>query len=188
MISVYPLVVLTMVDNIYTVFFGKDSSQAPKTWTTFFIRMGMKFVSAILPILVALAVSNLVTVLKFAGLIGFFICFFIPTLLQLSSQWICVKTFKAALEPRTTLQDNSFCSDNEQPRAKSAENAPLITSPQVKPSELYMTPYSNIFSYWPAVVIIGGVGVLLFALTVASLFFAPSKSLPCLHGNDTSVM
>lgn len=177
-ISVYPLVVLTMVDNIYTVFFGRDSSQAPKTWKTFFIRMGMKFVAAILPIFVAMAVSNLVTVLKFAGLMGFFICFFIPTTLQLSSQYKCNKTFKPALQQykQETLQDTSFSPD-EMP-GNSSESAPLISS-QIKPSDLYMTPYSTIFSYWPAVVIIGGVGIMLFGLTVSSLFFHPDNTEHC---------
>ena len=37
-------------------------------------------------------------------------------------------------------------------------------------SDLYMTPYSTIFSHWPAVVVIGCVGVVLFLLTVTSLF------------------
>ena len=182
-ISVYPLVVLTMVDNIYTVFFGRDSTQAPKTWKTFFIRMGMKFVAAILPIFVAMAVSNLVTVLKFAGLMGFFICFFIPTILQLSSQYVCNKTFKPALlsNQHETLQDTSFSPDEMS--GNSSESAPLISS-QVKSSDLYMTPYSTIFSYWPAVVVIGIVGAMLFGLTVSSLFFHPSKSESC---NSTAV-
>ena len=182
-ISVYPLVVLTMVDNIYTVFFGRDSTQAPKTWKIFFIRMGMKFVAAILPIFVAMAVSNLVTVLKFAGLLGFFICFFIPTILQLSSQYVCNKTFKPALlsNQHDTLQDTSFSPDEMS--GNSSESAPLISS-QVKSSDLYMTPYSTIFSYWPAVVVIGIVGAMLFGLTVSSLFFHPSKSESC---NSTAV-
>ena len=172
-ISVYPLVVLTMVNNLYTVVFGKDLTQAPKTWSTFFIRMAMKLIAALLPILVAMAVSNLVTVLKFAGLIGFFVCFFVPTLLQLSSQWVCKKRFKASLGLQHELEDSAHPSSNATSgvESDSDEKALLMSSSQVKPSALYMTPYSTIFSYWPAVVVIGGVGVVLFLLTVASLPF-----------------
>ena len=36
--------------------------------------------------------------------------------------------------------------------------------------DLYMTPYSTIFSHWPVVVVIVIIGVILFGMTVASLF------------------
>ena len=47
---------------------------------------------------------------------------------------------------------------------------PLISGNGYSTSDLYMTPYSTIFSHWPAVVVIGCVGVVLFLLTVTSLF------------------
>ena len=40
----------------------------------------------------------------------------------------------------------------------------------VKPSHLYMTPYSNVFSYWPAVVIVTAVCFVLFGLNLFSIF------------------
>ena len=36
--------------------------------------------------------------------------------------------------------------------------------------DLYMTPYSTVFSHWPVVVVIAIVGVILFSMTVVSLF------------------
>ena len=51
----------------------------------------------------------------------------------------------------------------------------IRTSFQEKPSALYMTPYSNIFSYWPAVVVIGVVDIVMCVLAVASFFFNPGR-------------
>ena len=104
MISIYPLIVLTMVNNLYIVVFGKDSAEASKTWKTFFFLLVMKFTAALLPIIVALAVSNLVTVLKFTGLAGIFLAFFFPTLLEISSEWVCRKKFAHFLNKVTVLR------------------------------------------------------------------------------------
>ena len=166
-ISAFPLYVITIVNSIYLIIVGKDSGQAGKAWTSCIILLLMRFVTALVPFLVAMAVSNLVTILMYSGLISFFLAIFIPFLLQLRSQWVCRKTFKKALEPRYELEESS--TNGVHP---DTEEMPLLNSSffQANSSALYMTPYSTIFSYWPAVVIIGGVGVALFVLTVASFF------------------
>ena len=82
-----------MVNNIYLVLFGRDTTQAAVGWSTIIGRMVLKFLCALTPILVAMGVSNLVDVLKYAGLLAFFTSIFFPTLLQLSSQYACVKEF-----------------------------------------------------------------------------------------------
>ena len=46
----------------------------------------------------------------------------------------------------------------------------LLVPSHVKPSHLYMTPYSSVFSYWPAVVIVTAVCFVMFGLNVFSLF------------------
>lgn len=91
--SVYPLVVHTIVNNIYSVVLGRDTSQ-DKGWKLFFIQISMKLVAAVLPIAIAMGVSNLVYVLKYAGLVGFFIVLLFPIALQLTSQWKCYKQFQ----------------------------------------------------------------------------------------------
>lgn len=166
-ISVYPLIILAMVNNIYTLVFGKDYTKTPKTWFTFFIRVMMKLIAAILPILVAMGVSNLVKVSRYAGLTGFFISFFIPTLLQLCSQWACKKRFEASLAVQRELRDAaSFANNNT-----TNNNSATVGTYQVKSSITYMTPYSTIFSHWHAVIVLGGMGVVLFLLTMAGLPF-----------------
>ena len=110
--SVYPLMVHTIVNNIYTVIFGKDTSQ-DKGRRLCLIQLSMKFVIALIPILIALFVSNLVYVLKYAGLAGFFVALFFPIILQLKSQWVCVNRFHYMIDIDSPVQSQSH--DNETP-------------------------------------------------------------------------
>lgn len=169
-VSVYPLLVLTMVNNLYTVIFCKDTSQVPNTWATFFVRLLMKFIAALGPIIIAMGVSNLVVVLNYAGLMGFFICFFTPTFLQLLSQYVCRKTFAEVLADKEYSSSHSDSTDEDPINLKMGESYPLIPRVRYNTRDLYMTPYSTIFSHWPAVVVIGAVGVALFVMTIVSLF------------------
>ena len=73
---------------------GRDTSRKSKHPTRdCVLHYVIKFISASLPIVAALFVSNLVYVLKYAGITGFFICFLFPTALQLRSIWVCSKEF-----------------------------------------------------------------------------------------------
>ena len=175
-ISIYPLIVLTMVNNTYIVVFGKDSAQASKAWTSFFVLLVMKFIAALLPILVAMAVSNLVIVLKYAGLMAFFLAFFIPTCLQLRSQWVCKQTFANVLDtPHSHELQESSSTEQFSPDPATRETHRLISTPLRKSSDLYMTPYSNVFSYWPVVLVIGVLEVFLFVLAISGLFLSNTK-------------
>ena len=164
--SVYPLLVLTIVNNMYRVIFGRDTSQ-DHSWRSFFIRLAMKSMAVLLPIAVAFGVSNLVQVLAFAGLMGFFICFFFPMLLQLRSQWVCQKAFEEALlaAPRKSVQEKDITT----PLLPGVTSSNRLASFMGK-SLCHNTSYSTIFSYPAAVMIIGGMGITCFFLTVASLF------------------
>ena len=171
-VSVYPLLVLTIVNNLYTVIFCKDTSQVTNSWRTFFVRLLLKFIVSLAPILVAMAISNLFVVLNYAGLMGFFICYFTPTFLQLRSQWVCKQTFSNVVLSADDYYSasSSVSSDEDNINHKMSDSHLLIPKLRYSTSDLCMTPYSTIFSHWPAVVVIGCVGVVLFLLTVTSLF------------------
>ena len=96
--SAFPLVIHTIVNNLYLVLFGRDTSAKSKFRYEWVILLVLKLVLAVLPMVAALFLSNLVSVLKYAGLLGFFISFFFPTLLQLRSQWMCRQLFPAEEE------------------------------------------------------------------------------------------
>ena len=206
MVSVFPLVVVTLVNNIFTILFGKDTTQVPNTWKFWLIRFSMTLTVAISPIMVSFGVANLFVVLNYTGLFGFVLCYFAPTILQLRSQWLCVKTFEggatAAAGRTVTAGEAPDYSSDEDSNHRSITGGPVIqeTTPLLLPSrdgsgfewstyveeikygfrtyidkmrtrrDLYVTPYSIWFSYWPAVMIIGSVGVVLFLLTVVGLF------------------
>ena len=156
--------VLTTVNNIYTVVLGKDTTQH-KGWRFTLIHLVMKFFAAFLPIVVSLFVANLVFVLKYAGLLGLFICFYFPILLQLRSQWVCQKKFSHTLyDINLAIQAEENDSSSDIP-----EKIPLLSSLTVpftkrlstflcgKGAPCYTTPYSLPILSSPIVIIITGI-------------------------------
>ena len=73
-ISAYPLVTCSMVNNLYQVIMGRDTSQRKHSYDV----VAMRAVVAILPIVCSLFISNLVYILKYGGLVGFLTAFFFP--------------------------------------------------------------------------------------------------------------
>ena len=163
---------LSITNNAFVGILGKDTAAVMKSRRSYFLILVMKFFSAITPILIAMAVSNLVTVLKYVGLLLFIISFIVPILLQLRSQWVCRRVFMAAMTKQVDLPNSVSDQKDNGVHQKSEEQFLLLSSRfNGKPSDLYMTPYSNICSYWPAVAIITVVTVVMFAFMIAGLFF-----------------
>ena len=149
----------------------------------------IKFFSAILPIVAALFVSNLVYVLKYAGITGFFICFLFPTALQLRSIWVCSREFES--RPVTVKMkvpplrggeggENEKTKKSEMARGGWKKLTCGFRSLRKRLSLMfvsYQTPYSSRFLSHPLVVcLIGGIGVALFLLGVCSLAVHPTQS------------
>lgn len=170
--SAYPLVVHTITNNIYTVVTGRDSSKKAKHRFgryDLLIQLVMRFFAAVIPIVAALFVSNLVQVLKYAGIMGFWMCFFFPTALQLQSQRVCKKLFSQSYV--VSKEEENGMGPEER-----TEKAPLLSLQEKAGGghRLYMTPYSNrLLSHPVTVSILGSMGVVLFVLAVASLFLHP---------------
>ena len=173
--SVFPLLIHTIVNNIYTVIFGHDTSQT-NGWKHRIIQVVMKFVAALLPIVIALFVSNLMYVLKYAGLLGFFISLFFPILWQLTSQWKCFRcsiisnrkqdstdSFPSPIHEDTPLLDNSATT---QSIGKSVCRF-LFTYEKMY---LYKTPYSTFLSHPLCVIFFLILATVCFVFTIMSLF------------------
>ena len=188
-VSAYPLVVHTVVTNLYIIITGKDTSKKPTHRCARFnwlLLLALKLVSAVLPILAAFGISNLIYVLKYAGLLGFCICFFFPTLLQLRSIYVCKKRFaQTHVSVSGSHAGDESGSDSKGDLHHHSEKKPLLSVQELqgkKKRSLYMTPYSNrVLSHPVVVCIIGGIGIVLFCLTFASLFVNPKREL-CLDG------
>lgn len=189
-ISAYPLVVHTVVNNLYLIILGRDTSRPPSkkyAWHDFSLRLVFRLVVAVLPILAAFSVANLVYVLRYAGLIGFNICFFFPTALQIRSVIVCKRKFAplsislsvssspttvaaAAAEEHQSLLGGSVIT---------AAEKSLLSTKRVGGKEqalLYMTPYSYpVLSHPVTASVVGVLGVCFFILTLASLGVHPEK-------------
>lgn len=170
----------TISNNIYTTLFGRDTSHKSKTpRLDFALQLVIKFISAALPITAALFVSNLVYVLKYAGLTGFFISYFFPTALQLGSIYICSKVFPVQSPSGGGGEDSKHVYDLQNGALVADEKECSPTSVRSRLSLMftsYRTPFSSrVLSHPVAVVIIGGLGVVLFLLTVGSLALHPQQ-------------
>ena len=169
--SGYPLGVHVIANNIYIVVIGQDSSKKAKHRFgryDLFIQLGMRFFVALVPIVAALFISNLVYVLKYAGMMGFGICFLFPTLLQLQSQKVCKNLFGRSYYVETQENDLAGLKPDSTPLMSVQQKVNRDTS------ALYMTPYSSrLLSHPITVSILGVLGLLLFLLAVIGLFFHP---------------
>ena len=124
----------------------------------------------LLPLLVAMSVSNLVTVLKYTGFGSFFMAIIVPLLLQLRSQWVCCRTFNNS--KRHELQESSSAVVSTKKHSNSIEETTPLTSSNsttVSNSSLYLTPYSTPLSHWPFVLVIGSIGMLMFFIASGGL-------------------
>ena len=172
-VTAYPIACIIIVNNVYGSVVGHDSVEASKSWRRSILLMVMKIVTALIPISVAMFVSNLVTVLKYLGLLELCLSLAFPVLLQLCSQRLCYKTFKCALDSASVLHESSTFAENTNDNHKESEDSSRLIQPAtvspVKPSDLYMTPYSTIFSHWPVVVGIAVIGVVIFVISFISI-------------------
>ena len=170
-----------MVNNIYTVAMGHDTSKSPRKRRYRLLLLMLRFLVAFIPILLAFGVSNLVTVFQYSGLFAFLVIFFFPTLLQLQSIRVCKRKFRDVHVHVQMVQNvSSTISDSEKQYGKdgdkdTANNTEVVLHSLLftqarDESSLYMTPYSSrIFSHPIGVVVIGAIGLLLFFLSIASV-------------------
>ena len=180
-VSAYPLNSHPMVNNIYTVVMGHDTSKSPRNIRYRLLLLMLRFFAALIPILLACGVSNLVTVRRYSGPLAFAITIFFPTALQLQSIRVCKKKFQD-VHVRLHMVQNAVHDSGEgcdklsnKDEATTSSTGIVFHSLQFtqhqNESSLYMTPYSSrVFSRPTAVTIIGAIGLLLFLLSIANLF------------------
>lgn len=194
-ISAYPLTVHAIMNNIYIIITGNDTSKEPKCKYDWLLRLFLRLVGALLPILAAYGVANLIFVLTYAGLVGFGVSFLFPTVLQLRSTFVCMKKFcnnsaqdiqLNSLHTRGTDESelsDSTCTNGQQnyydPDANhvNKEKLPLLQEKaENNEHHLYMTPYSNVVLSHPIFVgIMGVVFICLFIVTCISIFVHPNQ-------------
>lgn len=170
--SAYPLVVHVLVNNIYIIIMGRDTSEQGEWRFDWLLRVILRLVASITPILAAMGMANLIYVITYGGLTGYIVCYFFPAILQLSSIRACKKKFSKVLSPASS--DDLF--------PESDETTPLSASMRKRKrgdtcnNQSYMTPYSipGLSHPW-FVAFMTGVVVVIFGLIVASLFVTPAQ-------------
>ena len=89
----YTINIQPIANNIYSVFCRQDTGKRSKKCDQL-LKCLIRLFAAVVPLTVAFGISNLVTMLQYAGLSGFILSFFFPTALQLQSIRVCKKTFR----------------------------------------------------------------------------------------------
>lgn len=195
-ISAYPLTVHAIINNIYIIITGNDTSKKSKCQYDWLLRLFLRFIGALLPILAAYGVANLIYILTYAGLVGFGVSFLFPTVLQLRSTFVCIRTFHTETAARSIelnvrskemdeldyeVGDSSYINGRNSTLVDANQvnqKSPLLKekSKDTDQRHFYMTPYSNVVLSHPIFVGIMGVAfVCLFLVTCISLFLQPHQ-------------
>ena len=169
--SAFPLTIHCIVNNIYIILTGRDTSEKPRWKLDWLFRFFLRFVAALLPLLAALGIANLIYVLKYAGLFGFVISLFLPAILQLRSIYICNRKFRNANTETSMLVQSQ---DMEADGFRATLNT--LVDFRTKTRRRYETPYSmGLLSHPLVVMVIFVVGGCLFLLAIVSLGIGPHK-------------
>ena len=178
-----------VADNVYLALFCRDISQE-KGWKPTLMQLVLRLVIALVPLVMAMFVTNLVYVNKYAGLIGFFIGMACPVVLQLRSQWVCREKLASVIAIGTEIMNHSddVADQNDDNDVASQQTNPFLKGSTVESnnsssirkfltfflyfqdSVLYRTPYSTVLSYPLSVFFFSILLVILFLFAVASLF------------------
>ena len=159
--SAYPLTVICIANNVYMALTGRDTSKMSVKRYDWILRLVLRVVIAVLPLLMAFGAANLVFILQYAGQLGFAICFLFPVVLQLRSIYVCNKLFGLCGPPKNV--------------SVNVEKTPLLKNAlKFKWWTRYMTPYSNvIFSHPLFVVLVACFGFCFFVISFVGFFIQP---------------
>ena len=173
-----------MVNNLYLIITGRDTSKEAHWRYDWLFRFILHFVSAILPLLAAMGIANLIYILKYAGLFGFAIALFFPAVLQLTSIYSCNKTFHVYARIPPT-EKTPLIIQSEVPIEYSFKFRRMVRKVvyglgllefRKENRESYVTHYSRGFLSHPLfVIVVIFIGFWLFVMACTSIAISPQK-------------
>lgn len=182
--SAFPLMVHCMVNNLYLIITGRDTSEKPRWRYDWLFRFTLRFVSAVLPLLAAMGIANLIYILKYAGLFGFAIAVFFPAVLQLTSIYACNKTFRVYASVPPT-EKTPLIIQNEASTESSFKFHRMIQNVvsglgllefRKENRKSHVTRYSRGFLSHPLfVIVVVFIGFWLFVMACTSIGISPQK-------------
>ena len=181
-ISIYPLYVTTLSNNFYLAVMCRDTSQGKFSWKDKMGKLAFRLIFAIIPLIGAAFISNLVTLLQLAGLFVAILQFFIPATCQWQSKRLCGKQIDSIqiVNNRTPLlRDNSAGTNSLLRTVSPVDNGAPLQQQQQKEIILSIrdflfkveakTPYSGWYSSNAVIIIVSVVGLICFCLTIVSI-------------------
>ena len=94
-LSSYPTVILIHSNYVFELLFSKDTSQLVDSSSRYkLVHAVIKLLMNFPPIIGSFFLSNLVTLLTWAGVMNFIVFYYLPCVLQWKSQLDCVRTFQ----------------------------------------------------------------------------------------------
>ena len=151
--SAYPLVVHVLVNNIYIIITGRDTSEKGKWQFDWLLRVILRLVGSISPLLASMGMANLIYIINYGGLTGYIVCYFFPAILQLASIHRCKMIFfSPSVSTRNYVQQvdqkgtpvvppSVRKGDQGTNTSSEDEGAPLLPNRWSR-NHSYMTPYS----------------------------------------------
>ena len=162
--TAYSLSTAATANNVYLILSGKDSTNDARRYARVVLLL-LEFVSAILPLSLAFAVSNLLYVNQYSGLTTYLICHLFPALFQLGSQYHCLKEFGDSPNSTTTSDKGTSLIEKHIKTKSLLKNWWLTWK-----NPAYWTPHSTFISHPISVSIICVICLILFSLSAGSLF------------------
>lgn len=177
--SAFPLMVHCMVNNLYLIVTGRDTSEKASWGYDSLFRFTLRFVSAVLPLLAAMGIANLIYILKYAGLFGFAIALFFPAVLQLASIYSCNKTFNPVLPTERTpliIQNERSIEFSFRSMIRNVISGLGLLEFRKENRKSHVTHYSRGFLSHPLfVIVVIFIGFWLFVMACTSLGISPQK-------------
>ena len=167
-LSSYPLNVIVMVNSIYIIVTGRDTSEKPTLRCDWLLRLALKLIVAVLPILAAFGMSNLVNVLIWTGFVTVAMCI-TPFILQIRSIQICKEKFKRD-------KKNKALSPTKHRSSKLGEKFGYFKDVMFGSSYAYSTPYSfPVVSHPLTALVFTVLGLAVIIVLFLTFFIKPDK-------------
>jgi len=158
--------VIVIFNSIYILVTGRDTSEKPKYQFDWLLRLALKLLVAVIPILAAFGISNLVYVLIWTGFVTV-ATYVAPFLLQIRSIQICKEKFKKD-------NSNSEVSLSEKHRSKLGGRISRFKDVMFGSSYAYSTPYTfSVFSNPLTALVFTILGMALTVVLFLTFFIKP---------------
>ena len=161
--SVFPLVTVTLGNNLYSVMVGRDTSvtELDQGKTDNKRKILYRVVISLTSVILAVFMANLLEIVKVCGIFSFLIVFVFPALLQYKSRRKCKRVF--GREDRLT--EHAYTIRGWHTDAGRKRSWPKMQSGQSEKE----TPYSSIFSFSLCSILIGCLGLMMLGVTGLTL-------------------